>query len=116
MKKLIHGPILLILLLLTGCSTNSVESYDESSSDESYKALLFVNGEELQSLGETANERKLTPGDLIGTVTEKIDIETRPTIELTSNYLDKGTEVYEVKDNPNAVLAKVENGEYEVFE
>jgi hypothetical protein len=107
-----------VLILITACSTvnkdNNLNS--EISSEGSYKAILFVNDVEYQSVGETAKELGLVPGELIGTVKEKIDIEIRPTDELTSNYLKEGTEIYSVDGNIEIVLSKKENGEYEVFE
>lgn len=97
-------------MLLTGCSTVTTSNGTnvESSSSGSYKALLFVNGQELQTILETADEQGLVPGGLIGTVKAKVGIDVLPIMELTSNYLEEGIEIYTVKDNPKIVLAKNE--------
>ncbi|MBM7661804.1 hypothetical protein JOC85_002611 [Bacillus mesophilus] len=110
--------VLSVLLSITGCSplVNNNPTKVETSSNGSYKALLFVNGMELQSVGHTANESELVVGEFIGAVNEKVDIEIRPSDELTSNYLEEGTEIYSVEGNTKIVLAKKENGDYEVFE
>ena len=108
--------ILIIMVIISGCSPSSTSRNEESSSEDSYEALLFVNGEELQSIGETAEELGVSPKDLIGTIEDKINIEVRPKVELHSNYLEVGTEIYSVDVNPDIVLARKDNGEYEVFE
>ncbi len=111
---------MIIFVIVPGCSQNSAndsnKSIVESSSSGSHKSLLFVNGVELQTIGETAEELDLEPAELIGTVKEKLNIEERPKNNLTSNYLEVGTEIYSVKGKSDVVLAKKENGEYEVFE
>ncbi len=109
---------IIIMLIITGCSTttnNDNNSVSETSSEGSYEAILFVNGVELQSVGETAKELGLVPGEIIGKVTEKVDIEIVPTSELTSNYLNEGTKIYTVQGNTDMVLAK-KDGEFEVFD
>ena len=119
MKIIKMALVLSILFLITGCSTATNSSNDatkvETSSNGSYVAVLFINGEVLNTVGETANDLELVAGKFIGTVKEKIDIEKRPTAELTSNYLTYGTEIYSVEGNREIVLAKKENGDYEVF-
>lgn len=78
-----------------------------------HQALLFVNGKEFEAIA--TNEMEFVVGEFIGTVKEKIEIGKRPTIELTSNYLREGVEIYSVDGNPEVVLAKKENGNYDVF-
>ncbi|MEH7501566.1 hypothetical protein V7152_05890 [Neobacillus drentensis] len=82
--------LLSTILLITGCSKKINNSDDHTNKDTnssgSYKALLFVNGKELQTVGETAGELGLVLEEIIGTVKDKIDIEIRPIVELTSNY------------------------------
>lgn len=117
-KRKVLSILLLLSIVLVACSTATKESKSnlEVGSEGSYQALLFVNGTEFESFGETAKELGLVPGELIGTIKEKIDIEKLPTVELTSNYLNEGTEIYSVDGNEKIVLSKKENGEYEVFE
>ncbi|MFC7688081.1 hypothetical protein [Ureibacillus sp. GCM10028918] len=120
MKILKVAVVLFGLFLITGCSTSSNSSTNatkvETSSKGSYKALIFVNSMELQSVGVTADESKLVVGEFIGTIKEKIPIEIRPTVELTSNYLGEGMEIYSAEGITEIVLAKKDNGDYEVFE
>ena len=118
MTKLIKTTLVLsFLFIITACSIlmdrSGIVTKEEN---RSYQALLFVNGKEFHSVGETANELELVVEDFIGSVKEKIDIEIRPTVEFTSNYLEEGTEIYSVKGNSKIVLAKKDNGNYEVFE
>ncbi|MFY3790685.1 hypothetical protein ACOQFO_03070 [Ureibacillus sp. MALMAid1270] len=119
MKIINTALVLSILFLITGCSTSTNSSNDtskvETSSNGSYVAVLFLNGEVLHTEFETANELELVAGEFIGTVKGKIDVEIPPTVEFTSNYLDYGTEIYSVDGNPGIVLAKQENGDYLVF-
>ena len=112
MNKIKMALVFSILFLITGCSTATKV---ETNSNGSYVAVLFVNGEVLRTSGETANELELVAGEFIGTIKKKIDVEKLPTVELTSNYLNYGTEIYLVEGNPEIVLAKRENGDYEVF-
>ncbi|KGR89391.1 MULTISPECIES: hypothetical protein [Ureibacillus] len=111
--------VFFILLLITGCSTetnsNNHTTAVKTSSNSSYVAKIFVSGEVLNTGFEIANELGLEVGELIGTVKEKTDVEKRPTVELTSNFLDYGTEIYSVEGNPDIVLAKQDNGDYLVF-
>lgn len=78
-----------------------------------HQPLLFVNGKEFEAIA--TNEMEFVVGEFIGTVKEKIELGKRPNIELTSNYLREGIEIYSVEGNPEVVLAKNENGNYEVF-
>ena len=130
MKKLF---ILLVVIsfILVGCSqepkseisepvaNNVSETHTiietESNNNEKvqYQALLFVNGKEFEAIA--TNEMEFVVGEFIGKVNEKIEIGKRPTIELTSNYLREGIEIYSVVGNPDIVLAKKKNGNYEVF-
>lgn len=112
--------IILLLVIESGCSPSTTNENSspiiESSTKNSYKALLFVNGKELQTIGKTAEELGLVPKDLIGVVKEKVNIELRPKVHLTSNYLEEETEIYSVVGNTEIVLAKKGNGELVVFE
>lgn len=117
-KKKMVTLLLFVFTLMTACSTATEDSHlnSEINSEDSYKALLFVNNTEYQSIGKRAEDLGLAPGKLIGIVKEKIYIALRPTEELTSNYLSEGTEIYSVEGDPTMVLSKKENGEFEVFE
>ena len=108
---------IVLFIILSGCSEpNSQASVKESVSDGSYPALLFVSGEERRSIGKTSEELQVEPGKLVGTVTTKYSIEITPKKELTSNYLEEGTEIYSVDGEPTMFLAKKKDGKYEVFE
>ncbi|MER2031095.1 MAG: hypothetical protein ABS903_18235 [Solibacillus sp.] len=54
-------------------------------------------------------------GDFIGTIKQKVDIEKRPTANLTSNYLNEGIKIYSVAGYTEVFLAKKDNGVFEVF-
>lgn len=117
MRHFTISTFITIVLILTGCSTTTNDdTHLESTSNGSYKALLFVNGKELQSIGKTAEDFEVLPGELIGTVKNRINIEKRPKAELTSNYIKIGTEIYSVQGNPEIVLAKTQENVYEIFQ
>ncbi|TKC18472.1 hypothetical protein [Robertmurraya kyonggiensis] len=115
--KILNFILLLILTsIVTSCTQNESTNDYDILSETQYQALLFVNGKEMQSTGSTTQELGITPLELIGTIKDKIPIQLIPKENLTSNYLEAGTEIYSVKGNEEIVLAKKENEEFEVFE
>lgn len=127
MKKLFTF-FVVICFALVGCSQELKNGIGEPISDKGietetksknfnengeHQALLFVNGKEYEAIA--SNEMNFVVGEFIGTVKEKIKLGKRPTIELTSNYLREGVEIYSVEGTSEVVLAKNGNANYEVF-
>ncbi len=111
--------ILSILIILTGCSTEShkVRTGQANAGEEtSYAAIIRVNESEYISVG-TENQGKYTVQEEIGKIKKRVPAEVLPQEHLVSNYLDEGTRIFSVSENRNILLAeKKGEKEREIFE
>lgn len=108
MRFIYISSLIILMLVITGCSeTNNEEDEVEGSSSNTYEALLFVNGKETQSIGKTAEDCQVEPGELLGKVETKYGLGIAPKKELTSNFLEEGTEIYSVDGKPNLTFVRL---------
>lgn len=105
MKRISIFMILLLMGLLTACS---------SSSDGSIASVVFVEGKEYYGQ-KIVNKDQYTIHNKIGEVKYKIDKDKMPKEEFSSNTLEVGTPIYNVKENKNILLVKHSDEEYQVF-
>lgn len=65
--KILNIILFLILTLIgTSCTQNESANDYDIPSETQYQALLFVNGKEMQSTGNTAQQLGIAPLELIG--------------------------------------------------
>ncbi len=100
-------------MIASGCSSNVQNASDVSTKENSYMALLNIEGDSYYSY-DLAEEGEYTIMEEYGKVQKKIEGDVMPTENLTSNYLLEGTKIFTVKENSEVFLAKVQD-KYEIY-
>ncbi|WP_035318963.1 membrane lipoprotein lipid attachment site-containing protein [Metabacillus indicus] len=93
MKKILLAAC--ICIVLAGCS--------KQESKQSYVALLMADGKDYHAEG-LSEEYSL--GKELGTISNKVDANVKPSQNFWSNYLDKGTVLYRAKEEESVILVK----------
>lgn len=104
--------ILLILCSIVGYSLFLVGCNSNVENTTSYAAIINYNDQQYIG-GASVDSEQYTNIQSVGVIVQRVDAEIDPPAHLTSNAVDKGTEVFETPDHQ--LLIKQWNGEYQLF-
>lgn len=99
------------LLLLGACSEQTFSNGEETGS---YAGILIVEGEEYVWEGELEGS-EYSESAMIGAITQSTAPEVMPSADFSSNFLAEGAEVYTSNEDPDVLLAKRQDGSWDVF-
>lgn len=102
--------IVAVLIILSGCSTSP-----ENDVSQSYEPMVNVDGIIYTSNSLTKQEN-YTVGNVLGKIEKRVSSSEIQKENLTSNYHDKGTVIYTVKEDNEIVLIEQSPGVYSIFE
>jgi hypothetical protein len=105
MRKTFIYILILLIGLMAGCS---------NSSEGAYAAILFIDGKKYYGQ-KIVNKDQYTIQDEIGKVKFKVDKDTVPKQNFSSNSLEVGTPIYRVKEDKNILLVKLSEEKYQIF-
>lgn len=105
MRKKFTYILILLIGLMAGCS---------NSSERAYAAILFIEGKEYYGQ-KIVNKDQYTIQAEIGKVKFRVDKETLPKQNFSSNSLEVGTPIYSVKEDKNILLVKLSDEKYQIF-
>ncbi|MYL36142.1 hypothetical protein GLW08_21450 [Pontibacillus yanchengensis] len=99
--------LLLVSTILVSCNQNE---------DSSYSAILIYEGNTYYG-EKIVKKEDVQLGDSIGKITKKVEKEKMPNEELSSNYLDVNTNLYNVKNKTGYLAAKYleDENKYRLF-
>ncbi|ALS75003.1 hypothetical protein AUC31_07080 [Planococcus rifietoensis] len=99
------------ILLLGACSEQTFSNGEEPGS---YAGILIVEGEEYVWEGELEGS-EYSESARIGAITQSTAPEVMPIADFSSNFLAEGAEVYTSNEDPDVLLAKRQDGSWDVF-
>ncbi|WP_434401549.1 hypothetical protein M1Q06_03340 [Planococcus sp. 11815] len=99
------------LLLIGACSEQTFSNGEETGS---YAGILIVEGEEYLWEGELEGS-EYSESTRLGAVTQSTAPEVMPSADLSSNFLAEGAEIYRSNEDPDVLLAKRQDGSWDVF-
>lgn len=106
--------LFLLLMITSGCSSSAQDANEKTTEEGSYEALLNIEGEIYYSYGYDEKE-KYTVLEEVGEVKKTlVGEEIMPEEHLTSNYLEKGTQIFSTKEDPEIFLVE-DQGKYDVL-
>lgn len=106
--------LLSCLMIVSGCSSAVQETNSRTVEEVSYEGLLNMEGEIYYSYGYD-EEEKYTVLEEVGEVKKTLGgEEIIPKEHLTSNFLEKGTKIFSVKEDPEILLIK-DQDKYDVL-
>ncbi|MFP8782538.1 hypothetical protein [Planococcus plakortidis] len=100
-----------VLLLLGACGGQTFTNGEESGS---YAGILMVEGEEYLWEGELDGS-EYSESARLGAITQSTEPEVMPTADFSSNFLAEGAEIYTSNEDPDVLLAKRQDGSWDVF-
>ncbi|WP_306978775.1 hypothetical protein [Alkalicoccobacillus murimartini] len=103
MRKML--PCFTLALFLCGCNLDMTTFNSNNQHETDYQPYLNINGKTYISLYSN-DESVFTKDLLIGEVLRNVPIDENTDDDFSSNYLEKGTEIYSVKENLDAYLVE----------
>lgn len=103
--------LLAVLLLLGACNG---QTFGNSEQAGSYAGILIVEGEEYLWEGELEG-REYSESTRLGAITQSTAPEIMPRADFSSNFLAEGAEIYTSNEDPDVLLAKRQDGSWDVF-
>lgn len=99
------------LLVLGACNE---QTFSNSEQAGSYAGILIVGGEEYLWEGEL-DGGEYTESTRLGAITQSTAPEVMPRADFSSNFLAEGAEIYRSNEDPDVLLAKRQDGSWDVF-
>lgn len=106
-KKILYLILLLMVsFAVSGCS--------ETSSAPSYQGVLKLHDQHYIYQGEV-EDGEYTLGGKIGEVHRKVSVQTMPEDNFSSNYIERGENIYFAEEDKGMILVKRKNGSIDIF-
>ncbi|MCQ4087477.1 hypothetical protein [Saccharibacillus sp. JS10] len=109
--KINFKPIMASLTLLIFLGIILAACTQANPSESSYAAVIRYENE--QYIGQEAVKFDRKSLSKVGEISERVNADTSPTANLSSNALDKGTEVFQ--DAEGNLWVAYSGGEYQIF-
>ncbi|MGE7689717.1 hypothetical protein ACQKMI_10920 [Lysinibacillus sp. NPDC097214] len=116
MKYNILGCLVAVIIVLSGCSTIQENDISlELEQEQSYAPMVNLNGTIYASYDLTKYE-KYSTGEVFGEIKRRVPSSDIENENLTSNYYDEGTVIYNVKEDNEIFLIEESPGIYSILE
>ena len=103
--------LLSFVFLLAACGEQTFTNKEQTGS---YAGILIVSGEEYLWEGELKGS-EFSEAARLGAVTRSTPPEVMPAADFSSNFLSEGTEIFRTNENSDVLLAKRQDGSWDVF-
>jgi len=116
LKYTILGCLVIVIIVLSGCSTNQENDNSlDIEQEQSYVPMVNLNGTIYASYDLTKHE-KYSTGEVFGEIKRRVPSSDIENENLTSNYYDEGTVIYNVEEDNEVFLIEEESGVYSILE
>ncbi|MBG9453711.1 hypothetical protein ABE61_06330 [Lysinibacillus sphaericus] len=115
MKYTIFGCLVAVIIVLSGCSTILENDISDIEQEQSYVPMVNLNGTIYASYDLTKYE-KYSTGEVFGEIKKRVPSSDIEKENLTSNYYDEGTVIYNVKEDNKIFLIEESPDIYSILE